>query len=299
MPRSPISLSAAGARRSLCSDNSSATAVATPRHRQGRVHRGRSTARAVAGVCLGWSIVLLPGHASSQTGPTGADQVTYAEEPIGGGAAALRERFTAAQLALLEKLNRRDLGHLARAATLIVPSRWDLDEIAYSPLPADYAAGAALPKLLIVHQPTQVFGAYEYGRLVRWGPVSTGRRSMPTPPGLFHLNWRSTGRHSTVDPDWYMSWYFNFENRRGLSIHEYVLPGRPESHACVRLLRRDARWLFEWGEEWELSPDGRTVVCNGTPLFVVGRYAFDQPAPWTVPERVGERAQIGPLPESP
>lgn len=273
-------------------------ADATPRHWWEHVSWEASTAGAAASACLTCVLLFLPGRVSGQAAPAGPDQITYAQEPIAGGASELRKRFTPPQLALLEKLNRRDVAHLARARTLIVPSRWDLDELAYSPLPAEYAPGTALPKLLVVHQPTQVFGAYEHGRLVRWGPVCTGRRSMPTPPGLFHLNWRSMGRHSPVDPEWYMPWYFNFENRRGLSMHEYVLPGRPESHECVRLLQRDARWVFDWGEEWELSADRRRVLRNGTPLFIDGRYAFDAPAPWTVPERAAERVQLGPLPES-
>ena len=103
---------------------------------------------------------------------------------------------------------------------------------------------------------------------------------MAMPAGLFHLNWRSRGRHTTVDPDWYMPWYFNFENDRGLSFHQYTLPGRPASHACVRLLERDAKWLFDWGETWTLDDRGWNVLEPGTPVLIVGCYDFSSPPPW-------------------
>jgi hypothetical protein len=212
-----------------------------------------------------------------------AGAVRYRLERVNGGTGALRARFDAAQLALLEKLNRRDLEHLAGARELIVPERWDFDELAYAPLPAEWDWAVSYRTALVVDQAAQVFGAYEHGRLVRWGPVSSGDARHPTPPGLFHLNWRSTGRHSTVDADWYMPWYFNFENRRGLSMHQFVLPGRPASHACIRMLERDARWLYGWGEQWSLAPDG-TIAAPGTPLLVVGTYDFHAPPPWLSPE---------------
>ena len=161
-----------------------------------------------------------------------------------------------------------------------MPGEWNADIWAYSPLPLEYPWAAQDSKLLVVHQPQQVFGAYEWGRLVRWGPVSTGRRALQTPAGLFHLNWRSTDRHSTVDPDWFMPWYFNFQNERGLSLHQYALPGWPASHACIRMLERDARWLYDWGETWTLDERGWTVLDRGTPLLIVGCYDFHARPPW-------------------
>jgi hypothetical protein len=79
-----------------------------------------------------------------------------------------------------------------------------------------------------------------------------------------------------------MPWYFNFQNQRGLSLHEYALPGLPASHACVRLLERDARWLYDWGGGWTLDERGWTVLEHGTPLLIVGCYDFDRPPPWRV-----------------
>ncbi len=192
----------------------------------------------------------------------------------------LGERFSADQIAVLEILNRADSRHLPRLDQLIVPDQWELPVLDYSPLPKRIEALAGRPKALIVHLTQQVFGAYENGDLIRWGPVSSGRREHPTPSGAFHLNWRSPGRQSTEDPDWYMEWYFNFHNKRGLALHQFALPGTPASHACVRLLERDARWIYDWGDGWTLDERGWEVLEPGTPLWVVGDYDFDAPPPW-------------------
>jgi hypothetical protein len=102
----------------------------------------------------------------------------------------INKAFTAAQLAVLEKLNRADIAHLRRLPLLVVPDLW-VDELQYSPFPPVYPGAACLPKLLLVDLPAQAFAAYEDGRLVRWGPVSSGREAYPTPTGVFHLNWRT------------------------------------------------------------------------------------------------------------
>ncbi|MGR8935214.1 MAG: L,D-transpeptidase [Gammaproteobacteria bacterium] len=187
------------------------------------------------------------------------------------------------QLTLVEKLNRADRKHLPKLFAVVFPERWTRDELAYSPLSQNDLWAAQYSKAIVIDQPLQAFGAYENGHLVRWGPVSTGRRSNRTPSGLFHLNWRSRGRHSTVNPRWYMPWYFNLDNAHGLSMHAYDLPGYPASHACVRLLESDAQWLFYWGEPGELSADRRFMLKQGTPVLIIGRYDFTAPAPWRSP----------------
>ena len=211
--------------------------------------------------------------------PAATVRVTYRVEPLAAG--ELPKRFSAEQLGVLEKLNRRDLAHLARLTEIIVPDPWSEDELAYSPLPAEWPWALSLPKALIVHQPAQVFGAYEFGRLVRWGPVSTGRKETPTPAGSFNLTWKSKSRRSTDNDAWLLKWYFNFINSRGVSFHEFDLPGSAASHACVRLLTRDAMWIYDWGEQWVLSPDRKTVATPGTPVIIQGEVDFKNPTPWT------------------
>ena len=192
----------------------------------------------------------------------------------------LRSRFDSEQIGVLEALNRADAANLPRLETLVVPDVWNTALLTYSPFPRDYAWGASQQKLLVVDQASQAFAAYEFGRQVRWGPVNTGREASRTPSGLFHLNWRSRGRHSTVNPAWFLPWYYNFENHQGISFHQYALPGRPASHSCARLLERDARWLYEWGEGWTLDARGWEVLEHGTPVLILGCYNFNAPPPW-------------------
>lgn len=211
--------------------------------------------------------------------------VPYRIEQLAETGRDLTARFTPSQLGILEKLNRADLTHLRRLEYLVVPLAWLDEDLRYSPFPVRYPAAFAVAKLLVVHQPAQAFAAYEHGRLVRWGPVSSGRRTQPTPRGLFHLNWRSRGRHSTVDPDWYMEWYFNFDNAGGLALHSYALPGYPASHACVRLLERDAIWIYEWGDATGPGAGGQDTR-PGTPVWIIGQYAFGAPPPWRTLEHL-------------
>lgn len=194
--------------------------------------------------------------------------------------ATITKRFTPEQIGILEKLNRRDLQHLVRLEEMIAPVEWLSDELDYSPLPRTWPAVEAQAKVIVVHQPSQVFGAFESGRLVRWGPVSSGRKETPTPAGSFHLNWRSKSRVSTDNDQWLLKWYFNFVNERGVSFHEFELPGYAASHACVRLLARDAKWIYDWGEEWTLSKNKRDVVKAGTPVFILDVYDVAHPPPW-------------------
>jgi hypothetical protein len=210
----------------------------------------------------------------------------------------LRKRFTPEQMALLEKLNRADIKHLPRMRQLVIPDRLDLDELAYSPLPLEYPSAKDRPKALIVHLPGQALGAYEYGQLVRWAPVSSGSDVMPTPEGFYHLNWKSKGRASTEDPSWYMNWYFNFQNTEGRALHQLEMPGYPASHSCIRMLERDAMWIFNWGEQWKLDPTGRTVLDYGTPLLMVGQYDFKSYYPWRVPEWLATPVALPPFPQA-
>ncbi|MCW5892991.1 MAG: L,D-transpeptidase [bacterium] len=209
------------------------------------------------------------------TGAAAMPAVPYRFEPP---RTALAKR-SAAELALLEKLNRADRAHLPRLDVVVVPDDFADDGLTHSPMPAVWPAALPYPTAIAVDVPGQVFGAYAHGVLVRWGPVSTGRRGSQTPAGDYHLNWKSKGRHSTVDAEWFMPWYFNFASHDGLAFHQFALPGRPASHSCVRMLERDARWLFAWGHGWILGPD-RKVLAHGTPVAILGAYDFAAPPPW-------------------
>lgn len=193
---------------------------------------------------------------------------------------ALPQTFDSARLATLLALNRIDLRKVRAKDTLAVPDTFVADFNAYAPFPRRLALADSVRKLLVCSYPLQAFAAYEHGSLVRWGPSSLGKKSTPTPTGLFHTNWKAKRTVSTENPEWILDWYFNLTNFTGVSLHEYELPGYPASHACVRLKAHDARWIYCWAEQWKLSPDGSYVLTRGTPVVIYGTYDFEKRRPW-------------------
>ena len=184
------------------------------------------------------------------------------------------------QVDLLEKLNRRDRKSLFKLDNLVEPEQWTGNELDYAPLPPRIGWARELDQVIVVHKPLQAFAAYVHGELVHWGPVSTGKQKSPTPSGLFALNWRSKGHRSSVNRNWYLPWYFNFSAKTGHAFHQYELPGLPASHGCVRLLKRDAQWLYGWGQEWTVDEKGWTATENGTPVLIIGDYPEIETPPW-------------------
>jgi hypothetical protein len=198
------------------------------------------------------------------------------------------------------KINRLDQAHIHRGDSLVIPTLdraegRHRDSLACSPFPPTLDSARELPKLLLISIRVQAFAAYERGTLVRWGPTCTGRRDTPTPPGLYHTNWKARERRSTVNSEWLLSWYVNLDNLLGVSLHQYDLPGRPASHSCVRLLEEDARWLYGWSDQWKLAADGSGVAQEGTPVMIFGSYAYGKRPPWKrLPEDPGATAVHGP-----
>jgi hypothetical protein len=65
----------------------------------------------------------------------------------------------------------------------------------------------------------------------------------------------------------------------GVGWHQYELPGYPASHSCLRLREKDARYLYEWADQWILD-DKESIRVKGTPVIVFGSYNFEAPKPW-------------------
>lgn len=198
----------------------------------------------------------------------------------------LRKELGPERMTALLKVSRIDLASVHPGDTLSVPdsSTLALDStarmLALSPFPLRLALPNAPPKLLLVSLRVQAFAAYDTGMLTRWGPTSTGRETLQTPVGLYHANWKARERTSTFNEEWRLKWYINLESFLGISLHEFELPGRPASHACVRLMEDDAMWLYDWVEQWRIGADPRVVLRHGTPVVIYGRYAFQEPPPW-------------------
>lgn len=177
------------------------------------------------------------------------------------------------------KLNRIDLDHARRGDRLVVPNAPE-DWLALSPFPGPWKDVEDQPKLIAVSLRLQAWAAFEQGKQVRWGPVSTGKKITPTYTGLYHTNWCQKERRSTFNDEWQLKWYVNLHNWNGISFHQYALPGYPDSHSCVRLAADDSEWIYRWCQSWTLAPNQRSVATEGTPVVIFGDYAWGTVPPW-------------------
>lgn len=189
-------------------------------------------------------------------------------------------KYNKAQRNVIFAINRIDAGRLRIGSKLVIPDTLVHDLLKYSPFPETLEILDSIPKTVLISQRIQGFGLYENGKLIKWGPVSSGKRATPTPNGLNYANYKSKLKISTVNGDWKMPYYFNFMNLFGVGIHEYSLPGYPASHACVRAYKEDAQFIYDWAQQWKLDTSGQKIIKNGTPFMVFGKYDYKDPFPW-------------------
>jgi len=212
-------------------------------------------------------------------------EIRYRSVPISGFSAvvALQKAHGPAGFDAILRVNRLDLPHVRQDSALVVPEApASLAALTPFPLTLTWPDDSPAPaRFLVVARRIQAFAAYESGTLVCWGPVSTGRRDTPTPPGLFATNWKAKLRQSSDNDEGLLPWYVNFINATGISFHQFALPGYPASHACVRLLEANAKWIHDWAETWVLDDEQHRVLVQGTPVLVYGEYDYDKPGPWT------------------
>jgi lipoprotein-anchoring transpeptidase ErfK/SrfK len=183
------------------------------------------------------------------------------------------------KLDIVYAINRTDKANFAKMDSVVIPTDFSGDLVYYLPFPIHVDALEEVSKVLIFSYPTQTFAAYENGELVYTGPTNMGRKKDPTPTGLFFTNWKAEKTTSTFNDEWDLKWNFNIENKLGVGFHQYELPGYPASHSCLRLLEKDAKYLYKWADEWILK-DSENVKVKGTPVIVFGNYNFDGPKPW-------------------
>jgi len=193
---------------------------------------------------------------------------------------SFQNKYNQKEKKIIFALNRLDYGRLGVGSKLVIPDTLVKDFIKYSPFPENIEILDSIPKTLLIAQRIQGFALYEKGKLIRWGPVSSGKQTTPTPNGLHYANYKTKLKISTVDDAWKMPYYFNFMNFFGVGIHEYSLPGYPASHACVRLYKEDAQFIYDWAQQWKMDNSGRIIKKNGTPFMVFGEYDYKNPYPW-------------------
>lgn len=176
-------------------------------------------------------------------------------------------------------VNRTDETNLSKMDSILVPTDLTGDLEFYLPFPHEAPFLEGVDKIIFFSYASQTFAAYEKGSLVLTGPTNMGRKKDPTPTGVFFTNWKAETTKSTFNDEWELKWNFNIENKLGVGFHQYELPGYPASHSCLRLREKDAKFLYDWAQEWDLIDD-ETVRFKGTPVIVFGSYPFDGAKPW-------------------
>lgn len=183
------------------------------------------------------------------------------------------------QLQVAYAVNRTDAAHFKKMDSVIIPTDMSGDIAYYMHFPFRVKYLDDIDKIIFFSYPAQTFGAYENGVLMYTGPTNMGRKKDPTPTGLFYANWKAEKTISTFNDEWELLWNFNIENKEGVGWHQYELPGYPASHSCLRLQEKDARYLYNWADQWVIKGTDN-ILANGTPVIVFGSFPFDAPKPW-------------------
>ena len=162
----------------------------------------------------------------------------------------------------------------------MIPDKISADFLDYSPFPYQLDVLNDVDKFVVFSYPMQSYAAYENGKLMKWGPTSMGKKSAQTKRGLMFANWKKELAISTVNSSWKLPYNFNIHNTLGIGWHQYDLPGFPASHSCLRLLMDDAKWMYNFADQWILNKGGATTKAKGTPVIVYGDYAWGKKKPW-------------------
>lgn len=226
---------------------------------------------------------------------TKAYSFSYRTDTLRGKDARTRfeKTFSEKKREVIYALNRIHPSVVKPGRVLVVPDSLSDNLLDYAPFPSAIAAFDTLPKMVLVSFRMQAFGLYEKGKLIRWGPVSSGKKATPTPPGMFHATFREKRRVSSENKDWVLPWYVGIFANRGVAFHQYHLPGYPASHACIRLQEPDAMWIYNWmGLKKPGYDKKKDPALLGTPIILFGKYNHEEKAPWLTLAETGEPLQI-------
>ena len=237
----------------------------------------------------------ISGQATDQHFPTKKDSAIQAEPPKpaieytsmifpakkkDSAMAAFNKKFSEEEQYTILALNRLDSKNKWRADTLAIPDKIDHSLMLYSPFPTQLEVLKEVKKMVFFSYPIQAYALYENGKLIKWGPTSMGKKAAQTKRGLMFANWKKEVAISTVNRTWNLPFNFNIHNTLGIGWHQYDLPGYPASHSCLRLLMNDAKFMYNWADQWILNKGGATVKANGTPVIVFGDYQWGGKKPW-------------------
>lgn len=109
------------------------------------------------------------------------------------------------------------------------------------------AAAPTGERRLVIRLGAQRFSYSEGARVLRSGPVSTGRRGYGTPAGSYRVQGKQRHKLSSLyagSNGRPASMPYAIQFRGNYFIHQGRLPGYPASHGCVRVRGGDAQFLF-------------------------------------------------------
>ncbi len=175
---------------------------------------------------------------------------------------------------VITTLNRKELRFFRVNQPLIVPDTFIFDLRAYSVFPTFYESAKEIPKLIVVSNIYQAYACYEFGNLIHFAAINSGKKSTPTYPGRYALQWRQRLRRSSFNEEWIMPFTWNFHRITGMAFHQFEMPGYPASHMCIRQFKEDAEWLFNWGEGPKRDSNGKIIPMSGTPVLIIDFYDF-------------------------
>jgi len=138
--------------------------------------------------------------------------------------------------------------------------------------------------MIIVDLSTQTLYAKDKEKTVLSSRISSGKRSTPTPTGIFSVQEKQRYHKSTLYPKPSGGARMNFMLRinGSIAIHSGYVPNYPDSHGCIRLPKSKARKLFSWAD---LSTTVKVVgsikkyeptVASNTGLYKGGKLIEDE-----------------------
>jgi lipoprotein-anchoring transpeptidase ErfK/SrfK len=114
--------------------------------------------------------------------------------------------------------------------------------------PVAEPAAEEAKRSLTIQIGSQSFAYAEGDQVVRTGPISSGREGYYTPRGTFSVLSKQKDKVSsryTNQLGWQAWMPYSIQFYGHYFLHEGWLPGYPDSHGCVRVGEKDARFLFE------------------------------------------------------
>jgi len=170
-------------------------------------------------------------------------------------------------------LNRKELRYMGVGSAVVIPDSIHSDLKAYSVFPDYYHGARNIPKIVIVSNEYLSYGAYEYGKLVKFSAVNSGKERTPSFPGRYAVTWKKKEHRSSIDSNWVMPYTINFHPQAGSAFHKFEMPGKPASHSCVRQFMDDAEWLYYWVDLAKYDNENkRYIPFSGTPVIIIDHY---------------------------